>query len=587
MYGAVAWSSADDASTLGVQWRQTGGGIGIAGGFAAPLDTSACLARWAIANSTADAWAEITIATIPSTDYEFGPLIRSTSNDPETGGAYYHFRFRSSSGRLQLLRKDSGTTSLTGVGSSYDYIAISNDTLRIEIEGTTLRGILNGVTVITATDATLAYSSINKYGGFRTKDSTDMRFSAFSMGDLGVTGPSDGDGTPPQTTSQVIDHIWQRWDGSALHDLTMLGVWDGTTIQPKVLDFLGKYQTAPTLGDTSTPPPLGFTPLRTVNVATATELYAAIDGAQPGDLINMADGTYLMDGAQADCTVDGTADLPIALFGSRKAIITTGDYNNGHYGLHASGDYWRFLGFRVTNAKKGFVMDGAKFAYIEGLEVDTVGQEAVHFRSASSDGIIKNCVIHDTGLSSPSFAEGVYVGSAVSNWGTAYNGVYYGENNGTGPDRSDRCQVLDNHIWNTRAEGVDAKEGTVDGLIQGNLFEACGWTGANSADSAIDMKGNNWTVAQNTISPLLPDGTVPGDATTPVSSFLDALQTHVVSTGCGENNIFTGNILRGTIPGYLVSITPSPGTHNNIVYDDNYGPGAQSGVSNIALTPKV
>lgn len=583
MYGTVDWATATDAPTLGSSWKQVGSGIGIAGGFAMPLDTSAALARWATPYSSDDGWAELTIGTIPTTDYEIGPIIHSTANDPESGGGYYHLRFRSSSGSLQLMRKGDATTSLTGI-ASYAYTLQENDTLRIEIEGTTLRGILNGTIIMTATDSVLAPSSTTRYGGVRAKGSLDTKIASFSIGDLGASEPAPGGDTP--TSSSVVNHTWQRWDGTTAIDLEMLGVWDGSAIQIKTLELLGTYVPPAPAGGTGTPPTLNFTPLRTVNVTTATELYAAIDGAQQGDLISMADGTYLMDATQADCVADGTESLPIALYGSRNAIITTGDPNNGHYGLHASGDYWQFLGFRITAAKKGFVMDGAKFAYIDGIEVDNVGQEAVHFRTASSDGIIKNSDLHDTGLSSPSFAEGVYVGSATSNWSTQYNGVYYGENNGTGPDRSDRCQILNNHMWNVRAEGVDAKEGTVDGLIQGNLFEACGWSGANSADSAVDAKGNNWTIAQNTISPLLPNGDVPGDATTPTSSFLDALQTHVISTGYGEGNIFIGNTLQGTIPGYFVSISPAPGTHNNIVYDDNYAPGAQSGLSNITITPK-
>lgn len=580
MYGSVDWTSAGESSTLGSSWRQAGDGIGISGGRAVPLGTSAGLARWATSLGGDDGWVEATVLDAPVTAGEIGVIIRSTSSSAESGTGYYMFRYNASSNRLQLMRKDDSTATLTALGTSYSYVLQNGDRLRIEIEGTTLRGVLNSGVIMTVTDTVLAASSTYRYGGIRTKDTTAMSLSSFSMGDTGVTGPGSGGGT---VTSQVINHTWGRWDGAAIQTLEMMGVWDGAVVQPSTLELLGPYQptTPPATGGA---PALGFTPLRTINVATATELYAAIDGAQPGDLINMADGTYLMDPTQADCVTNGTASNPIGLFGSRNAIITTGDYTSGKYGLHASGDYWRFLGFRITNAKKGFVLDGANFAYLDSIEVDHVGHEAVHFRSASADGTIINSLVHETGLDTPSFGEGIYVGSANSNWGTQYNGVYYGENGGTGPDRSDRCQVINNYVWNTKAEGIDIKEGTVNGVLRGNLFEACGWTGANSADSAVDVKGNLWTIAQNTISPLMPDGSVPGDSVNPSSSFLDAIQTHVVYSGWGESNIFDGNILRNSVTGYVISITPEPDTHSNIVYDNNYGPGAQSGISNITLT---
>lgn len=332
---------------------------------------------------------------------------------------------------------------------------------------------------------------------------------------------------------------------------------------------------------------------RAVTVSTATELYTALSDAQPGDVITLVDGSYLVSSSQTEAAANGTASQPIILKGSRNAIITTGDNTSGHYGLHVTGDYWQLQGFRVTNCKKGIVMDGAQHVLLDGIEVDTIGQEAVHFRSSSADGIIQNCDIHDTGVSSPQYGEGVYVGSAVSNWTSTYTdpttgqAVTFGENGGTGPDRSDRCQVLNNHMWNVRAEGCDLKEGTSSGLVQGNLFEACGWTGENSADSAIDVKGTLWTIATNTVSPLLPDGSTPGDTTDPTSAFLDGFQTHVISgstADSGTNNTFQDNTLVNSIPGYLVRINPTSGT-GNVVYDDNTASGAALGVANIPLTP--
>ena len=581
MYGSVDWSLEADRQTLGPKWYASGDQINVSGGYAVPSGTGTSIARWYISYTDDNAWAQLKIAVVPVSDGEVGPILRSVSASNDTTTGYYLFRYRASSGRLQLMRKDSGSTTPVLLGSSYDYTLQNGDVLRIETDGSTVRGLLNGTAVSTATDTSLPVGATYRTGGFYVKDSTTIRLASFSIGDKGINGPGQGQEVPE---SKVNNYTWSRWDGSTLKNLEMLGRWDGTVIKKTILNVVGEITAPPQAGPTGAAPVLGFSPTRTVNVSTSTQLYAALSDARAGDLIHMADGTYVMDGALAECAADGTAANPIALMGSRQAIITTNDYANGHYGLHATGDYWRFLGFRITKAKKGFILDGAKFAYIDGIEVDTIGQEAVHFRSASSDGVIKNSEIHNTGLTSPSFGEGLYVGSAVSNWGVTFNNVYYGENNGTGPDRSDRCLIVNNHIWNTRAEGLDAKEGTIDCIVEGNLFEGCGWSGENSADSAVDVKGKNWLIKNNVISALLPDGTAPSDAEFPNSAFLDALQTHVVADGYGQDNIFTGNYAVGSIPGYVVSISPAPGAHGNIVYDDNKGTGATMGIANISLT---
>ena len=62
------------------------------------------------------------------------------------------------------------------------------------------------------------------------------------------------------------------------------------------------------------------------------------------------------------------------------------------------------------------MLDGSVGTVIDGVEVFDIGDEGVHFRSCSSDGVLRNSFIHDTGRNSPQYGEGVYVGSANSNW---------------------------------------------------------------------------------------------------------------------------------------------------------------------------
>jgi hypothetical protein len=192
----------------------------------------------------------------------------------------------------------------------------------------------------------------------------------------------------------------------------------------------------------------------------------------------------------------------------------------------------------VRTAAKGIVLDGSTGTVLSALDIGSIGEEAVHFRAASSDSVIENSVVHDTGLTSAGTGEGVYIGSAQSNWA----GV---TGSSSTPDRSDRVIVRNTSFWNTPAEGIDAKEGTTGGLITGNRFEHSGYSGANSADSFIDLKGNNYTVSGNVGS----------------GTRLDAIQVHTVLAGWGNGHRIAGNGVTGGVPGYEAWVqTTSVGT---------------------------
>jgi len=183
----------------------------------------------------------------------------------------------------------------------------------------------------------------------------------------------------------------------------------------------------------------------------------------------------------------------------------------------------------------------------------------VHFRAGSSDGMISNSVIHDTGTRKPEYGEGIYVGSAHSNWCQI---------SGCQPDRSDGNLIEGNEVSGTTAESVDIKEGTTGGTIRGNSFRHAGYSGKNSADSWVDVKGNGWTITGNTGSTAL----------------LDAFQVHVVVAGWGQDNVFSANTASGGVPGYVVAVYPQPGSHGNVIGCDNVMRTGGRGRSNIACS---
>jgi parallel beta-helix repeat protein len=221
---------------------------------------------------------------------------------------------------------------------------------------------------------------------------------------------------------------------------------------------------------------------RLVPVASSDELRAALRAAQPGDFILMADGVYR---GEFEGRTSGTADARITLYGSRRAVIEGLSLETG-YGFYLTGDYWTLDGFTVRGAGKGIVTDGANHNLLQRLEVYNIGDEGVHFRSASSDNLLRHSWVYNVGQVHPELGEASYIGSAYSNWS-----VYSGGQ----PDTSDRNQIIGNLFGpGITAEAVDAKEGTSGGRIAGNTIIS---DDTLVVDSWIDIKGNGYEVYDN------------------------------------------------------------------------------------------
>lgn len=311
--------------------------------------------------------------------------------------------------------------------------------------------------------------------------------------------------------------------------------------------------------------PTAVTVVRTVHVSTAAELKAALLDAKPGDDIVMADGVYA-GRFVIEAAANGTAAKPVTLRGSRAAVLDGGSLQTG-YVLYLQGSHWNLRGFTLTNGLKGLMIDGSHNSTVDGLKIFSIGEEALHLRKFSSNNTVQNCAISQTGLKTADYGEGIYIGSAKNNWDTYTNGL---------PDRCDSNRILSNTIGpNVAAECIDVKEGTTAGLVSGNNFDATGITGANSADSWMDVKGNGYLIENNT-------GTYPGGLV-----FKDGYQTHVAVSGWGNDNVFRKNActVNATGYGFNVQLSGSNGTSSgNKVYADNAVAGAGSGVANIPLT---
>lgn len=288
-------------------------------------------------------------------------------------------------------------------------------------------------------------------------------------------------------------------------------------------------------------------PKATTTVSDADGLQDALDEAKPGGVIELEGGTYT---GEFSTEASGTAAEPIYLCGPKAAVLD-GDGIEGGYVLHLDGaTHWRLVGFTVTNGQKGVMADTTVSSVIQDLTVTKIGDEAIHLRNNSTDNVVLDNTVSDTGLRRDKFGEGVYIGTAVSNWCTYTD---------CRADRSDRNVVKGNTITGVSSEAIDAKEGTTGGVIIDNTFDGSKLSGA---DSWVDLKGNNWLVTGNT-------GT---------SSTKDGFQTHDILPGWGDHNVFSDNRAEVNGPGLGIALRPE---QSNVVTCSNSVVGAAEGLSNI------
>jgi parallel beta helix pectate lyase-like protein len=298
------------------------------------------------------------------------------------------------------------------------------------------------------------------------------------------------------------------------------------------------------VGRRTTTAAAGDEPMSCTNALdTAAKIQDAMRNAAPGAVLLIAPGTYTGststsgDSGRFYSGRSGTAAQPIVLQScdpTHPAVLSGGSVSDGSYCIHLTGDYWEIRDLVVTQAEKGIVIDNGNHNLLSGLEVVRIGDEGVHFRDGSSYNTLEHSKIHDTGRYQAGFGEGAYVGS---DYAASYQHV-----------------VRDNVIRTTdfaggiTAEHIDIKEGADGTVVEYCTFDGRGISGANSADSFVDVKGVNTTIRYN-------QGFRNGE-----SHLLDAFQvrTHGSGYATGKNNRFNNNTIDlDQSAGYVVYATSS------------------------------
>jgi len=271
--------------------------------------------------------------------------------------------------------------------------------------------------------------------------------------------------------------------------------------------------------------------------------------ATPGTVIVIAPGIY---SGHFVATVSGTSTSPISVCGTREAVLDGGDMKAG-YTLYLNGaSWWRLIGFSVQGGQKGVMTDHANHVLLSSLYVHDVGEEGIHLRSFSSDNTIDGVTVRKTGLLQAKFGEGVYIGTASSNW------CKYSACN---PDASDRNVIQNSDVAETTAEDIDIKEGTTGGVVADNHLAGDGMV-RSAASAWVNVKGNGWTISGNIGEHSVKDG----------------FQVHRVYAGWGKNNTFLLNHANVNGPGYGFYVQSS--SLGTILACTNTATGAGMGLSN-------
>ena len=226
-----------------------------------------------------------------------------------------------------------------------------------------------------------------------------------------------------------------------------------------------------------------------IEVASVEELHKALSKAKAGHIIQVSPGIYDYSQYERSSkfygTADGNKNSPIIITAKdpNNPPILTGPNLEHNYVLHITGDYWIIENIKIAYSQKGIVLDNSNYSIIRNVEVYSTGAEAIAIRDGSSNCLVQKCYIHNTGLVTPGYGEGIYIGSSEST---------------TGYDYKCNNNIIEGCIFrDIAAELIDIKEYTTGQEVFGCIFYGDGISGENYAGSFIDIAGNDCYIHDN------------------------------------------------------------------------------------------
>jgi hypothetical protein len=205
----------------------------------------------------------------------------------------------------------------------------------------------------------------------------------------------------------------------------------------------------------------------------------------------LAAGTYAL--STSSWARNASASAPIVLEGVGSATVLN---LGGNGGIYVRGSYWQIRNLRITNGFHGIQTEGVTGVVLDGLEIDHVQQAAINLRYGTNKSVVRRSKIHDTGLGTKRYGEGVYIGGYASEGSSA-------------PDNAaDDNQVLDNTFGpNVTSEAIDISAGADRTTITGNTINGQGTVSEPGyMNSLIGVRGSGHMIADNVLSKGAPYG---------------------------------------------------------------------------------
>src|SRR5215468_2330229 len=309
---------------------------------------------------------------------------------------YYFFALQN--GNRLLIGKRAGSSPITLATKSFTFSTGTFFTLRLDANGSSLTGFVNGTQQLTASDSEFTAGII---GGATF-------FASASFDDFLVTSIGGGGTPPPAPTNLVatpgnaqVSLSWNASSGATSYNVKRSTTSGGpyTTIATGVTatnftntqlvngtTFFYVVSAVNAAGESANSNQASATPQATSSgdifvapngtdsnpgtMAAPTTLSSAITRVQPGQTIQMRGGTYNL---SATITIargnDGTASQQknIFAFGGERPVLdfSAQTFSSSNRGIQLNGFFWHFRGLEVTGAGDNGIFIGGNNNTIE------------------------------------------------------------------------------------------------------------------------------------------------------------------------------------------------------------------------------
>ncbi len=274
------------------------------------------------------------------------------------------------------------------------------------------------------------------------------------------------------------------------------------------------------------------------------EIQRAVELAPAGATIQIAAGSY------QSFVIQGRNDLQIV--GKPGATVSDGRYDRRASVAIASSERITVEGLSLSNSLWGVKVEASKTIILKNLDVTDIGQEAIHIHRYSSDVVVSDSQISDTGRRGGQFAR----------YG---EGIYVGTGSGLNDDDTNNIRILRNNISRTTSEAIDIKQTVYNVLVEGNYVHDI-----NTNTSGAVVVGVGVRSYRN------PDVLIRGNIFWNISSNSQWLDGNAISLSAAatvEANVIWNTEHFGILmDGNFVSPTKTVTLRNNVVFQTGRDP---------------